>query len=85
MRLWLKTLGTVLRAEQEFEERVGSAPERSPDHLKNGLWAAQQLLNSGSSKAYKRVLIFTNDPNPPGSGKQGDTFRQAPSLTVWSD
>lgn len=56
---------------------MGSAPEKSPDHLKNGLWAAQQLLNSGSSKAYKRVLIFTNDPHPEGSGKQADTFRQA--------
>ncbi|EIE22641.1 ATP-dependent DNA helicase ii [Coccomyxa subellipsoidea C-169] len=43
--------------EQEFEERVGSAPEKSPDHLKNGLWAAQQLLNSGSSKAYKRLIV----------------------------
>lgn len=55
---------------------MGCALEKSPNHLKNGLWAAQQLLNSGSSKAYKRVLIFTNDPSPQGTGKQADAFRQ---------
>ena len=62
-------------AEQDFGERVGSAPEKSPEHLRNGLWAAQQLLNTGSSKAYKRVLIFTNDANPPGASKQAENFR----------
>ncbi|CAL8470635.1 g10177 [Coccomyxa elongata] len=62
--------------EQDFVDRVGSAPEKSPEHLRNGLWAAQQLLHTGSSKAYKRVLIFTNDANPPGTSKQADNFRE---------
>lgn len=62
-------------AEQDFEKRVGSAPEKSPEHLRNGLWAAQQLLNTGSSKAYKRVLIFSNDANPPGTSKRAENFR----------
>ncbi len=64
-------------AEQDFEERVGSAPEKSSEHLKNGLWAAQQLLHTGSTKAYKRVLIFTNDANPPGTSKHAEDFKYA--------
>ena len=57
---------------------MGSAPEDSPDHLRNGLWAASQLISAGSSRANKRVLIFTRDENPAGSGSQAESHRHFP-------
>ena len=62
-------------AGEDFEDRVGSAPETSPDHLRNGLWAASQLISAGSSRANKRVLIFTRDENPAGSGSKAGSHR----------
>ena len=57
---------------------MGSAPESSPDHLRNGLWAASQLISAGSSRANKRVLIFTRDENPAGSGSKAESHRHVP-------
>ena len=57
---------------------MGSAPETSPDHLRNGLWAASQLISAGSSRANKRVLIFTRDENPAGSGSKAESHRHFP-------
>ena len=56
---------------------MGSAPEASPDHLRNGLWAASQLISAGSSRANKRVLIFTRDENPAGSGSKAESHRHS--------
>lgn len=63
----------------DFDSEVGSASEESPEHLRNGLWAAHQLLSAGASKAYKRVLIFTTDPTPQGKGPKANTFKCAPA------
>ena len=60
----------------EFEERIGTAKQPEPDHLRNGLWAASQLL-AGSSHAYKRVLVFSADANPAGAGPKADTYKCA--------
>ena len=68
-------------AGEEFEDRVGSAPENSPDHLRNGLWAASQLISAGSSRANKRVLIFTRDEDPAGSGSKAESHRHSPCHT----
>ena len=68
----------VFLAGEEFEDRVGSAPESSPDHLRNGLWAASQLISAGSSRANKRVLIFTRNENPAGSGSKAESHRHFP-------
>ena len=46
--------------------------------MRNALWTAHQLLDVGSAKVDKRVLIFTCDPNPPGPGVTADTNRHAP-------
>lgn len=63
-------------AGEAFKERVGSAPEASPEHLRYGLWTAGQLLSAGSTaRAFKRVLIFTADPNPPGTGPKAHDSR----------
>ena len=56
---------------------AGSA-EKNPEHVRNALWTAHQLLDVGSAKVDKRVLIFTCDPNPPGTGVTADTNRRAP-------
>ncbi|CAL5220319.1 g2309 [Coccomyxa viridis] len=60
----------------DFEDKVGSAAEGSPDHLRNGLWAASQLINTGSSRANKRLLIFTRDENPAGTGPKAESYRE---------
>lgn len=51
-----------------FESKIGSKGENSPEHLRYALWTASQQLQQGasSSKAAKRILIFTRDVNPPG-------------------
>ncbi len=61
---------------------MGSAAEGSPDHLRNGLWAASQLINTGSSRANKRLLIFTRDENPAGTGPKAESYRQACSFPL---
>lgn len=66
---------TCAPAGEDFEERVGSAAEGSPDHLRNGLWAASQLISTGSARANKRLLIFTRDENPAGSGPKAESHR----------
>ena len=61
-----------------LEEVAGSA-EKSPEHVRNALWTAHQLLlDVGSAKVDKRVLIFTCDPNPAGTGVTADANRRAP-------
>ena len=65
----------VHAAGEEFEDKVGSAAEGSPDHLRNGLWAASQLISTGSSRANKRLLIFTRDENPAGTGSKAESHR----------
>lgn len=67
----------VVGAGEEFEDRVGSAAEDSPDHLRNGLWAASQLFSTGSSRANKRLLIFTRNENPAGTGPKAESHRCA--------
>ena len=56
---------------------MGSAPGPAPDHLRNGLWAAGQLLSAAGSAAhaFKRVLIFSADPNPAGAGPSAHDSR----------
>ena len=54
---------------------MGSAAEGSPDHLRNGLWAASQLISTGSARSNKRLLIFTRDENPAGSGSKAESHR----------
>jgi len=63
------------RVEKDFEDTVGSAAENSPDHLRNGLWAASQLFSTGSSRANKRLLIFTRDEDPAGTGSKAESHR----------
>lgn len=69
--------GILFGAGEEFEDRVGSAAEDSPDHLRNGLWAASQLFSTGSSRANKRLLIFTHNENPAGTGPKAESHRCA--------
>ena len=59
---------------------MGSAEEGSPDHLRNGLWATSQLIGTGSSRANKRLLIFTRDENPAGTGPKAESYRRACSI-----
>lgn len=59
-------------------ELAGGA-RKSPEHVRNALWTAHQLLDVGSAKVDKRVLIFTCDPNPPGTGVTANTNRRAPA------
>ncbi|KAK9845331.1 hypothetical protein WJX81_003616 [Elliptochloris bilobata] len=59
-----------------LEELVGNA-DKSPEHLRNALWTAHQLLDVGSSKADKRVFIFTCDANPAGHSITADKYRGA--------
>ena len=59
-------------------QELAGGSRKSPEHVRNALWTAHQLLDVGSAKVDKRVLIFTCDPNPPGSGVTADTNRRAP-------
>ena len=71
---------SIPAAGDAFKERVGSAPQPAPDHLRYGLWTAGQLLSAGSTaRAFKRVLIFTTDPNPAGTGPKAQDSRWGPA------
>ena len=59
-------------------QELAGGSKRSPEAVRNALWTAHQLLDVGSAKVDKRVLIFTCDPNPPGTGVTADTNRHAP-------
>ena len=48
----------------KFQTEIGSAKATRPDYLRYGLWTASQLLGTSSSKATKRIMLFTNDPDP---------------------
>ena len=61
----------------DFDAKIGTAEAPAPDHLRNGLWAASQLL-AGSKNAYKRVLVFSTDANPAGSGPRAETYKCVP-------
>jgi hypothetical protein len=63
----------------DFEAKIGSAAQPLPEHLRNGLWAASQLL-AGSSNAFKRVLVFSADPDPVGAGPKAETLKCAAAL-----
>lgn len=69
------------RAEGGLDGEVGSVAQR-PNQLRHALWSAHTLLE-GSAKADKRVLIFTGDPNPPGTGAAAAEFRRAPKPERW--
>jgi hypothetical protein len=64
-------------ADGGLDADAGSA-EQGPEQLRHALWTAHQLLDS-SAKADKRVLIFTCDANPPGTGVAAAEFRCAPA------
>ncbi len=65
----------VRPAGEDFEDKVGSAAEGSPDHLRNGLWATSQLIGTGASRTNKRLLIFTRDENPAGTGSKAESHK----------
>ena len=56
----------------KFEEQIGSKGSADPEQLHYALWTASQLLSGASSKASKRILIFTKDENPAG---EAGTFK----------
>ncbi len=55
-----------------FEQQIGSKGSADPEQLHYALWTASQLLSGSSSKASKRILIFTRDENPAG---EAGTFK----------
>ncbi|DBA83496.1 hypothetical protein WJX79_009209 [Trebouxia sp. C0005] len=57
----------------QFEEHIGSKGSADPEQLHYALWTASQLLSGASSKASKRILIFTRDANPAG---EAGTFKE---------
>lgn len=57
----------------KFEQQIGSKGSADPEQLHYALWTASQLLSSASSKASKRILIFTRDESPAG---QAGNFKE---------
>ena len=49
---------------EEFEESIGSADKLNPEDVRDGFWAASQILQANTSKASKRIILFTNTDNP---------------------
>ena len=62
----------ALHSGGKFEEQIGSKGSADPEQLHYALWTASQLLSGASSKASKRILIFTKDENPAG---EAGTFK----------
>ena len=63
----------------QFEEHIGSKGSADPEQLHYALWTASQLLSGASSKASKRILIFTRDENPAG---EAGTFKCDPACST---
>ena len=63
---------TAAHSGGKFEEQIGSKGSADPEQLHYALWTASQLLSGASSKASKRILIFTKDENPAG---EAGTFK----------
>ena len=47
-----------------FEEKVGSLDTNPADSLRDGLFTASQMLLGASTKATRRVIIFTTTQDP---------------------
>lgn len=49
---------------EDFNDAIGSADSEGPEGVRDGLWAATQILQANQSKASKRVIVFTNQEDP---------------------
>lgn len=62
-------------------KELASTVEGNPKHLCNALCEANQLLKRGPAEYDKRVIIFTRDLNPAGTGAAaGDRRHAHPAL-----
>ena len=47
-----------------FDTAIGSSDDDPPGGVRDGLWAAAQILQADTSKATKRVMVLTNEDDP---------------------
>lgn len=62
----------LLAAEGVFGQDIGSKSGHSAEHLRYGLWLAQQQLQGSAAKANKKVNIFSNNLDPSIGAKAKD-------------
>eukprot|EP00884_Botryococcus_braunii_P020491 jgi/Botrbrau1/7125/Bobra.0143s0005.1 len=71
----IRDLDSLVEDVGKFEEEIGSYKDGGLEHLRYGLWAAHTALSS-PERAQKRIMLFTNDPNPGGEGKDARARRE---------
>lgn len=68
----LLDIAAVLLADGTFAQEIGSKAGRSAEHLRYGLWLAQQQLQGSAATAFKAVHIYSNNMDPSVGAKPKD-------------